>query len=185
MRTPTPTRFHHYTLSSHITPAMIKQLIAYTKSDVAVQAYTEDTTRFRSLVSFATWKKKGRTIYALLEKENRLVGVFWIGESAPPAALAKYPASREPMLTFAVRLYAEARGKGLAAEFVLICLQTYFADHPLRAIWLKTKKNNVPAIHTYEKLGFGPPSIEAGNNSVIAVLSKEQLKKLLGQEALP
>ena len=169
------------TLYHHTSPPLIKQLIAYTERDDAVRAYTEDATRFHSFSSFAVWKKKGRTIYALLEKENRLMGIFWIGESAPPTALVKHPASREPMLTCAVRLYAEARGKGLAVEFILACFRAYFTYHPLRAIWLKTKTNNIPSIRTYEKLGFGPPTIEAGNNSVIAVLSKEQIKGLLNE----
>lgn len=140
-----------------ITEKQIDQLIEYTNSDPDIILFTSDLKRFRDRESFNKWREKDRTIYTLADEEGNLLGIFWIGEE--DLAEEKIPDKNFLLsfnkedygVTFAVRVYGKARGKGLAKEFIERSFKEF---SPKRKIWLDTKHDNQRAIKLYEKLGF-------------------------------
>jgi len=66
--------------------------------------------------------------------------------------------------TFAIRLYGNARGKGLAVKF----MQAVFADFKPERIWLETGKDNLAALKTYWRFGFRRVA-ESKNQKVLMV----------------
>ncbi len=128
------------------------QLIAFSQSDELVKAQTHDATRFVSSAAIQEWLK-GRELIVLESEQGDLLGIVWLGQKFSPVAPPEY------QLTFAVRLYGVARGKGLATPFLKTAFQelkkTALWQENLGAkVWLATKAFNKPAIETYKTLGF-------------------------------
>ena len=65
--------------------------------------------------------------------------------------------------TAAIRLYGEARGKGLSRWFLDVALKRYGDAN----YWLRTSSDNVSAIKTYEGLGFKIASAPDDENKII------------------
>jgi diamine N-acetyltransferase len=57
---------------------------------------------------------------------------------------------------FLILLAPEARGRGLAAEAILLTLDYGFHIAALRMIWLKVLEPNTPGIRAYTTAGFKP-----------------------------
>ncbi|PIR62145.1 MAG: hypothetical protein COU65_04885, partial [Candidatus Pacebacteria bacterium CG10_big_fil_rev_8_21_14_0_10_42_12] len=60
-------------------------------------------------------------------------------------------------VTFAIRLYGKARGKGLAKKITDITLSAYMKSDDYRAagsngFWLETSETNLAAVNTYNTL---------------------------------
>jgi ribosomal protein S18 acetylase RimI-like enzyme len=124
----------------------IDELIAYSANDLDVAKFTSDRTRFASQESFDRWISKGRTIYSLVNDSENLIGITWFGYS-------------EGGFTLAIRLYGEARGKGLAGWFLKETMDRFmkteeYSKGESQSFWLEVSKDNLPAVKTYEKLGF-------------------------------
>jgi len=134
-----------------ILDCQIDQLITYSNTDPEIKKSTSDPTRFKDRAAFDQWLTKGRIIYTLVDKNNNLFGITWFGPKIPPVKL-------DPKFnfTFSIRLYDQARGQGLSYPF----LKTTFNDvlksskDEVTGFWLQVSKDNVPAIHTYKKIGF-------------------------------
>jgi ribosomal protein S18 acetylase RimI-like enzyme len=124
----------------------IKQLIEYTNSDETVQRFTSDAKRFKNGESFENWLKKGRKIYSLVDENGNLMGISWFGQEGEG-------------FTLALRIYGEARGKGLGYGFLKETMDNYMKSGIYQKAenqewWLETSRENVAAIKIYEKLGF-------------------------------
>lgn len=124
----------------------IKQLIKYANNDETVKKNTSDAKRFKDRESFENWFKKGRKIYSLVNENDDLMGISWFGPEGEG-------------FTFGLRIYGEARGKGLGYGFLKETMDDYMKEEEYQRalnkdIWLETSKDNIAAIKIYEKLGF-------------------------------
>jgi ribosomal protein S18 acetylase RimI-like enzyme len=124
----------------------IGQLIEFANSDEEVKKFTSDAKRFRDEGSFKNWLKKGRKVYSLVNENGGLVGISWFGKEGEG-------------FTLAIRIYGEARGKGLSFEFLKETMDDFMKSREYQEAenkdwWLETSVDNLAAIKTYEKLGF-------------------------------
>lgn len=124
-----------------ITKKQIDQLIEYSLVDEMVGKFTHDRDRFKDRKSFDEWIKKGRTITVMTNNKGDLLGIFWEGLKEMPLGDKKYNK------TFAIRIYGEARGKGLALGFMQRCIKG-------KGYWLETNDKNEVAKKLYTKFGF-------------------------------
>lgn len=134
-------------------------LIEYSKTDADVAKFTSDQKRFANRDSFNEWLGKGRTIYSLVNEQGKLVGITWFGYA-------------NEGFTLAIRLYAEARGKGLAKSFLEETMEMFrktkqYLEKENKSFWLEVSRDNLPAISTYTKLGFKPEKQGSTEDKVI------------------
>lgn len=117
-----------------ITDSQIEEIIYYANHDEQIIKFTSDKTRFADLSAYKSWfTKKNPTIYTLTDKLGHLCGFIWFESD-----------------TFAIRIYAEARGKGLSFDF----MKQAFDDFKPKSVWLECSADNLPAVSTYKKFGF-------------------------------
>jgi ribosomal protein S18 acetylase RimI-like enzyme len=148
-----------------IMDCQIEQLIEFSQTDIDVQKYTSDKSRFQDRASFSQWLQQGRIIYTLINTNNNLLGIIWFGQKDPPVKISAN-------FTFAIRIYGSARGQGLSQEFMKIAFKDLRLNHQkshITGFWLETSVDNFAAIHTYEKFGF--KQFEKRNNKTIMVLN--------------
>ncbi|MGA2910765.1 MAG: hypothetical protein ABSE04_03160 [Candidatus Microgenomates bacterium] len=69
----------------------IRQLLAFTKRDKTIRSSTHDFDSFKSKKSFLSWKKRGKYIYTLINKNGRLTGIVWFNKGVPTVRI--YPHS--------------------------------------------------------------------------------------------
>lgn len=124
----------------------IRQLIDYANNDEVIKKNTSDGKRFKDRESFEEWLKKGRKIYSLVNENADLMGISWFGAEGEG-------------FTFGIRIYGEARGKGLGYGFLKETIDLYMKEEEYQKainkdFWLETSKDNIAAIKIYEKLGF-------------------------------
>ena len=102
--------------------------------------------RFASMTAADEWyETKDPTVYAL-GRAAQLAGIIWFSHRPRPEIDADY--------TFAIRMYASARGKGLAEPFVQASEADFRASAHPQAIWLETDMSNSVARNLYRKLGY-------------------------------
>jgi ribosomal protein S18 acetylase RimI-like enzyme len=131
----------------------LKQLLDFSRTDKVIRKYTTDPKRFKDEEAFKIWQKQGRIIYSLVDEKSNLRGIIWFGKKAIDAK--EFPSVSKTDLekysfTFAIRLYENARGKGLAVPF----MKAVFTDFGQKRVWLETGKDNLPALKTYKRFGF-------------------------------
>lgn len=124
----------------------IEQLIDFAGNDEMVKKFTSDAKRFKDKESFKIWLKKGRKIYSLIDEKGDLMGISWFGKEGEG-------------FTLALRIYGEARGKGLGFKFLKKTMNDFmkssvYDKEENKSWWLETSKDNIAAIKIYEKLGF-------------------------------
>jgi ribosomal protein S18 acetylase RimI-like enzyme len=143
-----------------LTDKQIDQLIEHTVNDDAILKLTHDSGRFTSFEQFQQWSQKPHKIYTLTNNNGDLLGIVWFDQSAIPEVefTEEFDAAKY-QYTFAIRLYGEARGKGLSEKFFNECLDMYkksdnYINLSAKGLWLATNSQNVPAISLYKKLGF-------------------------------
>lgn len=134
----------------------IDQLIEYSLNDESVGKFTSDRERFKNRQAFDEWQQKGREIFTLNDKNNDLVGIVWTGLKEKQIGSKKYNK------TLAIRIYGEARGKGLALGFMKNCIKE-------KGYWLETSDNNLAAKALYSKFGFKEVSDVDENGKIIMV----------------
>lgn len=135
-----------------ITEKQIGQLIHFANTDPEVRKFTSDPERFRDRKAFEEWKEKGRAIYTLTDKSGDLLGIVWFGKKELPAQkFTQEFNSRDYTITFGIRIYGKARGKGLARPFMLEAFKRF---SPKEGVWLETSSENIAASRLYTKFGF-------------------------------
>jgi GNAT superfamily N-acetyltransferase len=139
-------------IDTELTPKTEAQLIAFSQSDELVRSQTHDAERFTSSEVIKTWVK-GRELIILETEAEELLGIVWLSHKVLPSLPPEY------QLTFGIRLYENARGKGLAIPFLKMAFgelkkTALWKKHSDAKVWLETKAFNKPALETYKALGF-------------------------------
>ncbi len=144
-----------------ITDSQIDQLVKYANNDKQVKDLTSDYRRFQTREMADKWFDEVKPIvYTLVDHQNNLKGIIWFDDLA--ILEDEYTINLNPkeyQLTFAIRLYDDARGKGLAQDFFKNCFsllkETHFYKNlKFKGLWLSTKPENLGASRLYQKLGF-------------------------------
>lgn len=148
---------HTLHINLGISEKQIRQLITFANTDPEVMHQTSDHKRFANLEAYEQWRKKGRTVYTLTNEKEDLLGILWIGEeSLPDEQFTKSFDQALYGVTFAIRLYGQARGHGLTQTFMKQTFTDFQTTNPTKhpSIWLETSENNTPAVKSYTKFGF-------------------------------
>lgn len=154
-----------------LTDKQISQLINYAATDEGLK-YTSDPKRFKTRESFDEFSKEILSYYTLSDDEENLLGIIWFHD------LDLYLDKENPSeygISFAIRLYGEARGKGLALPFTEEVMADFkeseeYKAHPHKKIWLSVSPENEPAVKLYRKLGFKDLEINKEFNKLLMVL---------------
>lgn len=157
----------------------IDKLIKYSKSDELILKFTSDNKRFKSKSAFDKWYKKGRVVYTLSDASDTLLGIIWFGRKKIPL-VKKLTSNVERThfgMTFAIRMYGIARGKGLSTLFMKKAYSDFirsdiYKDTPNKGFWLETYMHNTPAISAYKTFGYKIASDIDHKNRIIMVLDR-------------
>ncbi len=161
-----------------ITEKQIEELIAYSNSDELVKKNTGDLIRFKDRANFDKWARVERKIYTLANSEDELLGIVWFRTMALPLNkkfILNFDKEKYG-ITFAIRIYGKARGKGYAEEFLNWALDKYlktkdYLENDHKGFFLETRKDNLAAIKLYSKFGFKVVSKPDKNERVIMIQS--------------
>jgi hypothetical protein len=158
-----------FNVSVGISEDQVLQLVSYTNNDPTFKNQTSDLIRtdgsrgrFSTLAEYKKWYQKGKSIYTLLNEFKVLQGISWFSKELPSIVDYQLPENIDInayKFTFAIRLYSNARGIGLAESFAEtssnhFCQSQMFLNERGKGIWLETDISNIPVIKTYTKLGY-------------------------------
>ena len=160
-----------YQIKKGLTDKQIDQLINYAATDEGLK-YTSDQKRFKNRESFDEFSKEILAYYILVDNEDNLLGIIWFHD------LDLYLNKEKPSeygISFAIRLYGKARGKGLALPFTEEVMADFketeeYKTHPHKKIWLSVSPENEPAVKLYRNLGFKDLEINKEYNKLLMVL---------------
>lgn len=172
-----------FNVTEGIMPNQISQLIKFSNTDKIIMKTTSDATRFRDKKSFYTWRKKGKKIYTMEDQLGKLLGIVWFGEKrlASNKKFIKKFDFKKYGITFSIRIYTEARGKGLSYGFMRDSWERFkktkdYNKNPNNGIWLETNQDNLPAVSLYKKFGFETISASDENGRIIMILGTNHSK---------
>jgi len=154
---PTSERF---ILNRGVTQKQVLHLIELAGSDTEVRAQTSDPKRFAGRSELERWLAKRRIIYTLTDDADELCGVAWFGEEKMPIRTPIEDYNPEDYgVTFAIRTYGKARGKGVAGGLLSgaikdVVTRDWYGKLQNNGIWLETSDSNAPAKKLYEKTGW-------------------------------
>ncbi len=146
-------------IETTITDSQIDELIYHSTNDQQVIIKTSDPTRFKDRQAFNDWLQNKPSLYVLTDATSKLLGFAWVQKLSNPLIQSEFDT------TAAIRLYGDARGKGLSSWFLDEALTNYGEAN----YWLRTSSDNVSAIKTYERLGFEIVSSPDKENKMILV----------------
>jgi RimJ/RimL family protein N-acetyltransferase len=113
----------------------------------------DHTYRFRDIFAAHAWygdAYKAPEVYTLRDERTRqLAGLAWFSHQHNELIDESYDT------TFAIRLYENARGKGLSYPFAIATHQDLGNFNPkAERIWLQTDEHNYVAKQLYKKIGY-------------------------------
>lgn len=160
-----------YQIKKGLSEKQIDQLIEYAATDEGLK-YTSDPKRFKNRESFDEFSKEILAYYTLIDNEDNLLGIIWFHDLD---LYLKKESPSEYGISFAIRLYREVRGKGLALPFTEEVLSDFkesqeYKAHPHKKIWLSVSPENEPAAKLYHKLGFKDLEINKEHNKLLMIL---------------
>jgi ribosomal protein S18 acetylase RimI-like enzyme len=135
--------------------------VCYGLTDKVVGKYSSDARRFKDRASYDKWFAKGRSIYSMVDGQGKLLGIIWFGASSFPEVTLKPEFSSlntaDYSVTFALRIYDEARGHGIAKKLTAAASTAYLSSEDYQeaggnGIWLETSEENGAAVKTYSTL---------------------------------
>lgn len=162
---------NEYKINKGLTDNQINQLISYSISDPELK-YTSDAKRFKDRDGYEEFSTHILAYYALVDDADNLLGIIWFDDTD------LYLNQQNPSefgISFAIRLYGEARGKGLAMPFSKKVMEDFkqseaYKNHPHSKFWLSVSPENQAAVNLYRKLGFKDLEIEKTHNKLLMVL---------------
>lgn len=160
-----------YTIKKGLSEKQISELIEYAQTDEGLK-YTSDPKRFKDRQSFDNFSKEILAYYVLTNETDDLLGIIWFHD------LDLYLNKENPSeygISFAIRLYGEARGKGLSEPFTNEVLANFkesaeYKNHSHKGIWLSVSPENEPAVKLYKNLGFKDLEINKEYNKLLMIL---------------
>lgn len=139
-----------YKFKKGVTDKQIDQLVEYSQSDSTIQKFTSDPVRFKDKKSATRWLASVFP-YTLSDKDGNILGLTWFHKKdLPERVFSEKLNSNDFPLTFAIRIYGEARGKGYATVF----MKKSFEDYKPESVWVETSFDNIPTIKLAEKFSF-------------------------------
>lgn len=163
----------HLIITHSLTDLQIDQLVQHAATDEALLKWTLDASRFHSQEAVKKWLLTHQNITVLTNGEGALLGLGWVQDTPFPVDVPSTlsPAQRAKFRsTSAVRLYGEARGKGLSSWFYSRVLHD-FGD---ANIWDRVSADNVPSLRLHKKFGFQQVTEPDQENKVILVRQSTQ-----------
>lgn len=165
------------TVNEGITEEQIEELIHYSSSDEQVAAQTSDPKRFKNRAAYDEWTKKRRTIYTMADTEDTLLGIIWYGTQPLPrdkTFIADLNLD-DYGITFAIRIYGQARGRKLANPFMASAWRKYsistgYQQQTTKGVWLETNERNVNAVNAYKRFGFQQISSSDEHNRILMIV---------------
>jgi hypothetical protein len=166
------------------------QLVAKSKQPHVLKFTPHDAgDRFSTFESIQERKRtKKRDYYWLLGENHDLGGIIWFGPKTFPISL---DLPEHPIDTFAIRIYENYLGKGLAKPFFEQALSIEYSRRQERgqsmSLWGVTDTDNATALATYTKVGFERIHDEAGRTylvmptSVIAGITSRHQLSIVGE----
>ncbi|MGH7196020.1 MAG: GNAT family N-acetyltransferase [Candidatus Saccharimonadales bacterium] len=157
-------------------PELVAQLVEKSLQPHIQQSTPQDAARrFTSAETFANWNKPETALYMLLGKSaTDLAGIVW--HRPAPAPLPEIAANH----TFAIRLYKDYLGQGLARPLMRACLKDYLnlpQAENFEGVWLQTDESNEPALKSYQKSGYELVAHDSGRLTM--VLSPERAARFI------
>ncbi|MEK9179253.1 MAG: hypothetical protein AAB893_02180 [Patescibacteria group bacterium] len=153
-----------------ITEKLIKEVLYYSTNDESVVAFTSDSKRFKDRVAYDEWIKKGKTVYTLVDTQEKLAGLIWFNKK--PLQFESIN-SLDYDTTGAIRTYGTARGAGVSKLFLTEALSIYKKTIEYRTsgkgIWLETSVENLPAIKLYTECDFRRLGLNLKNGKEIYI----------------
>ncbi len=152
-----------------ITDSQISQLIQYAIDDSDLAKFTSDPKRFKDRASFDEFSTHIMTYYVLVDETDHLLGIIWFDDFA-------LEEGSEYGISYAIRVYNGARGKGIALPFSKAAFEDFYQSpeylgHLYRKIWLAVSPDNIPAKKVYEKLGFKDLKMNKEGNKLLMILN--------------
>lgn len=163
-----------FSLKYDLSEKQIEELIDYSNNDELIAKFTQDSERFANRDAYNSWRSKGRSIYVFESDEGSLAGLIWFGKEKCPIDLYQ-----DCENTFAIRLYGDFRGKGLAGKMVEAAITDYF-DSGIGeevGVWLKVSEDNMAARRLYESFGFERVSEPDEEGKIILIRAVERDEK--------
>ncbi|MCX6705290.1 MAG: hypothetical protein NT162_03065 [Candidatus Woesebacteria bacterium] len=128
---PVPNTHTKLSILKGISKRQIAQLLIYTRKDKLIRTQTHDFDHFKSKKTFLSWKSRGKTIYTLINRTGKLLGVKWYDKRHPGKHI-------EPT----VRIYPPIRGMRFTKKFLEIVRQNY-KPKSRRSVIPKNRKSKI------------------------------------------